>query len=142
MSTSAELKLGNNGSGQVARSFLNYDGAFFHGKTIMSASLSLAESHSWSCTAAAWSAWDAGVASTATRWTAQPTIGAKRATSTETRGYSSACPGGRVSIDMTAQAKAWAAGTAATVGLMLRADDEISPTGHTHSCPFKKMTAR
>ncbi|GAA1381522.1 hypothetical protein GCM10009638_27320 [Luteococcus sanguinis] len=128
-SGSAELKLGNNGSGQVARSFLNYDGAFFHGKTIMSASLSLAESHSWSCTAAAWSAWDAGVASTATRWTAQPTIGAKRATSTETRGYSSACPGGRVSIDMTAQAKAWAAGSAATVGLMLRADDEISPTG-------------
>lgn len=128
-STSGELKVGNNGSGQVARSFLNFDAALFKGRTIMSASMSLSESYSWSCTARAWSAYDAGLATASSRWTAQPTIGAKRATSTETRGYSSACPGGRVSIDMTAQAKAWSSTSAAQVGLMLRADDETDPYG-------------
>ena len=128
-SKSSELKLGNNGSGQVARSFLTFDAAAFKGKQVTSASLSLAESHSWSCAPRAWSSHDAGVASSATRWTAQPMIGAKRATSTQTKGYSSACPAGRVNITMTAQAKAWSASTAATVGMMLRADDETDPYG-------------
>lgn len=128
-SASSELKLGNNGSGQVARTFMNFDAASFKGKQITSASLSLLETHSWSCTAKPWSSYDAGLATTATRWTAQPSIGAKRATSAQTVGASSACPDGRVSIDMTAQAKAWSASTATQVGMMLRADDEADPYG-------------
>ena len=128
-STSSELKLGNNGSGQVARSYLNFDAAAFKGKYVTSASLSLLESHSWSCTARSWSSYDAGLASASSRWTAQPSVGAKRASSKETLGASSACPGGRVHIDMTAQAKAWSTSTASQVGMMLRADDETDPYG-------------
>ncbi|WP_353663673.1 DNRLRE domain-containing protein [Cutibacterium avidum] len=128
-STSSELKLGNNGSGQVARSYLNFDAAAFKGKYVTSASLSLFASHSWSCTARSWSTYDAGVASASTRWAAQPTIGAKRVSTTQTKGYSSSCPAGRVNVDMTAQAKAWSSTTAATVGMMLRADDETDPYG-------------
>ncbi|GAB2478635.1 hypothetical protein GCM10027030_11100 [Luteococcus sediminum] len=128
-SASSELKLGNNGSGQVARTFMNFDAASFKGKQITSASLSLLETHSWSCTAKPWSSYDAGLATTATRWTAQPSIGTKRATSTQTVGASSSCPDGRVSIDMTAQAKAWSASTATQVGMMLRADNEADPYG-------------
>lgn len=128
-STSTELKLGNNGSGQVARTFLNFDAEVFKGKTITSASLSLMEFHSWSCSARSWSAYDAGLASSASRWTAQPSIGVKRASSSETVGASSACPMDRVHIDMTAQAKAWSTSSAAQVGMMLRADDETDPYG-------------
>lgn len=128
-SSASELKLGNNGSGQVARSFLNFDASVFKGKAITSASLSLLESHSWSCTARSWSSYDAGLASSSTSWTAQPSVGAKRASSSETLGASSSCPAGRVHIDMTAQAKAWSSSSAASVGMMLRADDESDPYG-------------
>ncbi len=130
VSTSSELKLGDNGSNQDARIYLNFDASAFKGRTITSASLSLFESHSWSCQPRAWSAYDSGLASTSTRWTAQPTISTKRATSTQTKGFSSSdCPAGRVGIDMTAQAKAWSTTSAAQVGMMLRADDETDPYG-------------
>lgn len=130
VSTSSELKLGDNGSNQDARIFMNFDAAAFKGRTITSANLSLLETYSWSCQARGWSAYDAGLASASTRWTAQPSIGVKRATSTQTNGYSaSECAAGRVGIDMTAQAKAWSSTSAAKVGMMLRADDETDPYG-------------
>ncbi len=89
-STSTELKLGNNGSGQVARSFLAFPMAKITGKVIKSASLNLYNFHSWSCNARSWEVWDTSSASTATRWTAQPNWNRKWSTSTATKGYSSA----------------------------------------------------
>lgn len=129
-SANGELKIGNNGAGQVARSYMNFDAGLFKGRSIVYAGLSIMGKYSWSCTAKPWSAYDAGLATTATRWTSQPTIGAKQATSTETKGYSSTCPAGRVSIQpLTAIAQAWSSTSASQVGLMLRADDETDPYG-------------
>ncbi|WP_203568998.1 DNRLRE domain-containing protein [Aestuariimicrobium ganziense] len=130
MSADGELKLGNNGAGQVARTYMNFDATLFKGRTIVNASLSIFAKHSWSCTAKPWSAYDAGLASTATRWTAQPTIGTKRATSTETKGASTSCPAGRVSVyNLGGLAQSWSTTSASQVGMMLRADDETDPYG-------------
>lgn len=128
-SGSTELKLGNNGSGQVARSYLNFDASVFKGKAIKSATLSMYENYSWSCTARGWSDYDAGLASSSTLWTAQPTAGTKRASTTQTLGYSSSCAAGRVNMDMTGQAQAWSTASTAQVGMMLRADDETDSYG-------------
>lgn len=95
----------------------------------MSGSLTLWETWSASCAATGWSAYGADPASTSTRWTAQPAAGTKYATSTQTKGFSSGCAAGEVSVDMKAQLQAWSAGSAATVGLMLRADSETDPAG-------------
>ncbi|QNP56488.1 DNRLRE domain-containing protein [Tessaracoccus defluvii] len=144
-SASAELKLGNNGSGQVARSYLNFDAALFKNRQILGASLSLFESHSWSCTARSFSSYDAGLASSATRWAAQPSIGVKRASVSAALGYSSSCPASRVDINMTEQAKAWSATTQAQVGMMLRADDETDSLGwkrfHSSEGSYKPVIA-
>lgn len=122
-----ELWLGYDGTA-ASRSFLNVSTAGLAGRKIMSGSLSLWATWSASCTAAPWSAYTAGAASTSTRWTAQPAIGTKYATSTETKGFSAgSCPAGEVSMDMKAQLQAWADAGAATQGLMLRADIETDP---------------
>jgi hypothetical protein len=123
-SGAAELKLGDNGSGQVARSYLNFNASLFKDRTIISAELSLYESWSWSCTAKTFTSYDSGLASTSTRWTSQPTIGTKRASLSVAKGYNSSCPAGTVKLDMTAQAKAWSSTTASKVGMMLRASSE------------------
>ena len=123
-SGAAELKLGDNGSGQVARSYLNFNASLFKDRTIISAELSLYESWSWSCTAKTFTSYDSGLASTSTRWTSQPTIGTKRASLSVAKGYNSSCPAGTVKLDMTAQAKAWSSTTESKVGMMLRASSE------------------
>ncbi len=127
-SGSSEVKLGNNGSGQVARTYLNFNNVF-QGKTIMSASLSLHENWSWSCSQRKWWSYDAWPASTSTTWTSQPRLGSQRASSMETLGYSSSCPNARVRIDMLDQVKAWTNNSSSTVAMMLRADDETDPYG-------------
>ncbi|MGW7361308.1 hypothetical protein ACWGI0_32990 [Streptomyces sp. NPDC054802] len=57
-STATEPKLGNNGSGQVARSFLRFDTRAVKGKDVKSATLKLRNHHSWSCQARDWEVWD------------------------------------------------------------------------------------
>ena len=128
-SGSGELKVGNNGQGQVARSFLNFDAGLFRGRQIVRAELSLWESWSWSCSARSFSAYDAGLASRSTWWTSQPRIGAKRGSVSVAKGYSSSCPAGRVAVPMTDQARAWASTAQSQVGVMLRADSESDKWG-------------
>ncbi|MFE7584367.1 DNRLRE domain-containing protein [Streptomyces gardneri] len=123
-STSTELKLGNNGGGQIARSFLAFPMSKIAGKVIKSAGLNLYNFHSWSCSARSWEVWDTGSASTAARWTAQPNWNKKWATSTATKGYSSSCADGWVSTDITSLATAWAANGNGTNTLGIRATDE------------------
>lgn len=125
-STDGELWLGYDGSA-ASRSFLNVATSGLAGRKIMSGSLTMWETWSASCTPSPWSAYTAGAASTATRWTAQPTIGSKYATSTATKGFSASCAAGEVSIDIKSQLQAWADAGAATQGLMLRADSETDP---------------
>ncbi|MFJ6700343.1 DNRLRE domain-containing protein [Streptomyces sp. NPDC091272] len=129
-SHATELKLGNNGSGQVARSFLSFPTGSFAGKNVLSASLNLYEYHSWSCSARAWEVWSTPAASTATRWTSQPKWTSKSATSTQTKGFSSsACAAGYVSADTTALVKSWAAKGGTVNHLGLRAADETDEYG-------------
>ncbi|WP_432061490.1 DNRLRE domain-containing protein [Streptomyces sp. S1] len=123
-STSTELKLGNNGSGQVARSFLAFPMAKITGKVIKSASLNLWNFHSWSCNARSWEVWDTSSASTSSRWTAQPNWNKKWSSSTATKGFSSACDDGWVNTDITSLTAAWAANGNGTNTLGIRATDE------------------
>ncbi|MBW8737701.1 MAG: RHS repeat-associated core domain-containing protein [Streptomyces turgidiscabies] len=128
-STATELKIGNNGSSQVARSFLSFPMKNITGKQITAAKLNLYEFHSWSCTAKGWDLYSTGAASTGTRWTSQPSWGTKHATSTQTKGFSSSCNDGWVNVDATSLVQAWAAGGNATNHLGLRASDESDPNG-------------
>ncbi|MGV9628847.1 DNRLRE domain-containing protein [Streptomyces sp. NPDC003487] len=128
-STSTELKIGNNGSGQVARSFLSFPMTNISGKQISSAKLNLYEFHSWSCTAKGWDVWTTTHADTATRWTSQPTWGTKYATSTQTKGFSSACNDGWVNADVTSMVQSWASNGNGSNHLGLRASDETDPYG-------------
>ncbi|MFE2267228.1 DNRLRE domain-containing protein [Streptomyces griseosporeus] len=128
-SAATELKLGNNGSGQVARSFLSFPMKNITGKQINAAKLNLYEFHSWSCTAKGWDVYSTGAASTSTRWTSQPTWGMKYATSTQTKGFSSSCNDGWVNADVTTLVKAWAANGNGSNHLGLQASDESDPYG-------------
>ncbi|WP_236246931.1 DNRLRE domain-containing protein [Streptomyces sp. CC210A] len=129
VSAQTELKLGNNGSGQVARSFLAFPMSKITGKQILGAKLNLWNFHSWSCNARSWEVWDTGTASTSTRWTAQPSWNRKWATTTATKGYSSSCADGWVSQDITSLAAAWASNGNATNTLGIRATDETDSYG-------------
>ncbi|MHA7862046.1 RHS repeat-associated core domain-containing protein [Tessaracoccus sp. Y36] len=128
-STATDLRIGNPGQGQVARSFLNFKVADFRDRKIVRANLSLYQSYASTCAAHPFASYDAGLASTSSRWTAQPTLGMKRVTVSTSAGHSSACPAARVSIDMTAQAQAWSISTATQVGMMLGATDITNANG-------------
>ena len=123
-SDSAELRIGLPSYGDKARTFLNFSQGGFAGKTITSASLRLREVYAGTCAARGWSAWNAGAASTSSRWTTPPWIGSKYAVATESKGNSSSCPAGDVSIDMKTQLQLWADETSTTRGLLLRAESE------------------
>ncbi|MGA6169649.1 DNRLRE domain-containing protein [Streptomyces sp. NPDC012600] len=124
VSAQTELKLGNNGSGQVARSFLAFPMAKIKNKQILGAKLNLWNFHSWSCSARSWEVWTTNSASTATRWTAQPSWNKKWATSTATKGFSSSCADGWVNQDVTAMAAHWASNGNNTNTLGIRATNE------------------
>ncbi|WP_245607573.1 DNRLRE domain-containing protein [Streptomyces prunicolor] len=129
-SAATELKIGNNGSSQVARSFLSFPMKNITGKQITAAKLNLYEFHSWSCTAKGWDVYGTGAASTSTRWTSQPSWGTtKYATSTQTKGYSSSCNDGWVNADVTSLVKVWAGNGNSTNNLGLQASDETDPYG-------------
>ncbi|MFF2778861.1 DNRLRE domain-containing protein [Streptomyces sp. NPDC058052] len=127
MSASTELKLGNNGSGQVARSYLHFPMAQITGKQILSAKLNLWNYHSWSCSPSSWEVWDAPHVSTATRWTNKPNFNNKWATSTATKGFSSSCADGWVSQDIKNLAAAWAANGNSSNAMGIKATDESDP---------------
>ncbi|MFE9171107.1 DNRLRE domain-containing protein [Streptomyces kebangsaanensis] len=128
-STATELKIGNNGSGQRARSFLSFPMKNITGKQINAAKLNLFEFHSWSCTPKGWEVVSTGAAGTGTRWASQPAWGQTYATSTQTKGFSSSCNDGWVSADVTSLVKSWAANGNGSNHLGLRASDESDPYG-------------
>lgn len=129
-SDSTYLPVGYGYDNDKNRSFLNFDTTPFQGRIISAGSLSLWSDNAGTCTPNGWSAFDAGLATTASRWTAQPTLGAKYATSTATKGFSSSCAAGRVSIDMTSQLQAWSNNQAETKGVALVADNENGVGGY------------
>ncbi|MGW0435028.1 DNRLRE domain-containing protein [Micromonospora sp. NPDC003197] len=126
-SASTELKLGTYDGGTTkARSFLRFDNVngWLWDKHVQSATLSLWEFHSYSCTAKSWEAWRVGAVSTATRWSAQPTWHANVGTSTQTKGYSTSCGDGWVTVPATAAFQHAADNHSASVNIGIRATSE------------------
>lgn len=137
-SAETELRVGTSdgGSSIVARSFLNFPLSSIQGKQIMSASLSIYETWSYSCTARAVTAYSAGpAASTSTRWTNQPTVLGSASSLTVAKGYSSSCAAGRISIPITGIVQDWAATTWANGTLRLSASE-------TDNLGWKKFASR
>ncbi|MFI6810863.1 DNRLRE domain-containing protein [Nonomuraea sp. NPDC050328] len=126
MSGSTELKLGNNGSGQIARSFITWKTPGISGKRILSATLNLWNFHSWSCEARSWEVWSANQATTASRYPG-PTMAAKYATSSQTKGHSSGCADGWVGANVTSLVQHWADQGWSESGMGLRASNESDP---------------
>jgi hypothetical protein len=100
-SGSTELKLGfeDDGPALTARSFLIWPTGMVAGAQITSATMYLWEFHSWSCTATNWQVWATGAVVEGTVWSNQPPWNTLESTSSQTRGYSSACNDGWVAAD-------------------------------------------
>lgn len=132
-SASTDLKVGWPGDKEgttkrVARSFLTFRTANFGDALVSKASLKLWNYHSWSCGKHPWEVWSAEAADTTTRWTKQPAMTEKIATSTETR--SASCNNaGWVTADVTELAQTWSSARAETGSLALKATDESDTYG-------------
>jgi hypothetical protein len=122
---------------RTARAFVQWPADAFVGKQIVSASAQFWNFYSSTCQARAWQVWTTTPASTASRWTSQPTwLDADPATpgdqpesvSTATTGLDATCADGWISIDARGffQRAATAGETVAHMGL--RAQDETDPS--------------
>ncbi|MYY84856.1 hypothetical protein GT044_26985 [Streptomyces sp. SID335] len=93
-SASTDLKLGWPGDWadtakkqkRVARSYMTWDTSIFANALVDKAKLSLDNHHTWSCEQREGDVWAVGAAGSKTRWTNQPALTEKNATSTQTRG--------------------------------------------------------
>ncbi|GAA3598247.1 hypothetical protein GCM10022419_097020 [Nonomuraea rosea] len=122
-SGATELKIGDNGSGQVARSFITWKTPGIAGKKILSATLKLWNHHSWSCGARSWEVWSANKSSTASRWPG-PAMVKEYASSSQTKGYGTGCADGWVTANVTSLAQHWADMAYKESGMGLRATSE------------------
>ncbi|MER6349795.1 DNRLRE domain-containing protein [Streptomyces sp. NPDC001595] len=133
-STDTELDFGNpgttnsDGTPRTAQSFISWNTTPVQDALITSAKLSLWNFHSGNpdCKAYPWEVWSSGAASTSSRWTNRPTMTAKKATSTETRG-NAACttaPDGWINADVTTLVQEWASAKATRGHMGVRATSE------------------
>ncbi|MFE2560843.1 DNRLRE domain-containing protein [Streptomyces sp. NPDC059352] len=132
-SADTELDLGNpgtknpDGTYRTARSFITWNTAPIADALVSSATLSLWNFHSGNtdCTAQPWEVWTANNASTSSRWTNQPAMAAKYATSTATRGNPGcSAADGWITADVTTLAQYWAGQQWNVSGMGLRASSE------------------
>ncbi|MEQ6028071.1 DNRLRE domain-containing protein [Streptomyces salinarius] len=128
-----ELDLGNpgtknaDGTYRTARSFITWNTAPIADALVSKATLSLWNFHSGNtdCTAQPWEVWTASNASTSSRWTNQPVMDAKYATSTATRGNPGCTTAdGWITADVTTLAQYWAGRKWDHAGMGLRASSE------------------
>ncbi|MER7764620.1 polymorphic toxin-type HINT domain-containing protein [Streptomyces sp. NPDC097619] len=136
-SADTELDLGNpgtkNGDGtwRTARSFITWNTAPVADAMVSSATLSLWNFHSGNapeCTGQSWEVWTANNASTSSRWTNQPSMVTKMATSTQTKGNTSctSAPDGWITADVKDLVQHWANNKWGHSGMGLRATDELN----------------
>ncbi|MEU8698872.1 DNRLRE domain-containing protein [Streptomyces sp. NPDC048680] len=134
-SSDVELDLGNpgtknaNGTPRTAQSFISWNTSPVQDALVLDAKLSLWNFHSGNnvdCKAYPWEVWSSPAASTSSRWTNRPTMTAKKATSTETRGNTSCTtqPDGWINANVTTLVQEWASAKATRGHLGLRATDE------------------
>lgn len=120
-----ELKTGTfDGGATKARTYLSFNVAPFAGKAIQSATLSMYETYSYSCTPATVNVngLTANV-STATRWLNQPGLVGTYGTASLAAGYSSSCPAARVGINVLALAQHWAGASSGTGTIAVTASE-------------------
>ncbi|WP_051742908.1 DNRLRE domain-containing protein [Kitasatospora sp. MBT66] len=133
-SADTEIYWGNSGtknadgSSREARAFINWNTAGIADALVSSATLSLYNFHSGNsdCQPYTWEVWDTGLASTASRWTAQPAWKAKKGSSTETKGRDACGGDGWINANVTDLVQTWASAKSTTSGMGLRAPDEVS----------------
>ncbi|WP_162257525.1 DNRLRE domain-containing protein [Phycicoccus sp. Soil802] len=128
-STSTELRVGTyDGGGDKYRSFLTFpiSGAGMNAKDIVSASLSLYEFHSWSCTAKPFYVYSASGGTSATNWNNQPAGGTNYGSLSVAKGFSSSCAGGRVSVPITSMIQWWTDSGSSAGGIRLSASETDS----------------
>ncbi|WP_280880315.1 RHS repeat-associated core domain-containing protein [Streptomyces pseudovenezuelae] len=133
-STDTELDLGNpgttnsNGTPRTARSFISWNTTPIQDALVSSAKLSLWNFHSGNidCKPYPWEVWSTDAASTSSRWTAQPSWIASKATSTETTGSPecTAQPDGWINADVSTLVQEWASARATSSHMGLRASAE------------------
>ncbi|MFI8453764.1 DNRLRE domain-containing protein, partial [Streptomyces erythrochromogenes] len=133
-SNDTELDFGNpgtknaNGTFRTARSFITWNTAPVADALISDAKLSLWNFHSGNtdCTAQPWEVWTSNGPTTASRWTNQPAMVTKMATSTETKGNPGCAsqPDGWVNADVTGLVQQWANNKWTFSSMGLRATDE------------------
>lgn len=128
---SDELKSGTFDSGSTkARTFVKFDLTGLMDKEILSATFSLQEWHSWSCTASQVNAsrvtesWNSSVV-----WTNQPAAASAFDTLNVAKGFSASCPAGRINFDAQAPVENWTSGVVSNHGIRVRADDESNNNG-------------
>ncbi|MFJ1751723.1 DNRLRE domain-containing protein [Kitasatospora sp. NPDC088134] len=133
-SADTELYWGNSGtknadgSSREARAFINWNTAPIADALVMNATLSLWNFHSGNndCLPYAFDVYDTGLASTASRWTAQPAWTSKLASSTETRGRAACGGAGWINADVTNLVQTWTSAKKSVSGMGLRAPDETN----------------
>ncbi|MFC0675652.1 DNRLRE domain-containing protein [Brachybacterium hainanense] len=129
-SSELELKAGTYDGTNVARSYLVFAQSPFKNLKILSASLNVYETWSYSCTASGLEAWSVGSPVTSSvRWSNKPALVAKQGSVTTAKGFNSTCAAGWVNIPITGLAQSWSTSTASSVTLALRATSETSTTG-------------
>ncbi|MFJ4679594.1 DNRLRE domain-containing protein [Kitasatospora sp. NPDC088783] len=133
-SADTELYWGNpgtknaDGSSREARAFINWNTAPIADALITNATVSLwnFQSGNSDCAGYAWDVYDTSLASTASRWTLQPSWNSKQATSTETAGRTGCQNDGWINADVTNLVQSWTSAKNPTSGMGLRAPDESS----------------
>lgn len=133
-SNDTELDFGNpgtknaNGTFRTARSFITWNTAPVADALISDAKLSLWDFHAGNtdCTAQPWEVWTSNGPTTTSRWTNQPAMVTKMATSTETKGSPNCAsqPDGWINADVTGLVQHWANNKWSFSSMGLRATDE------------------
>ncbi|THA79745.1 DNRLRE domain-containing protein [Streptomyces sp. A0592] len=133
-SNDTELDLGNpgtknaDGTWRTARSFITWNTAPVADALISNAKLSLWNFHSGNtdCTAQPWEVWTSNGPTTASRWTNQPAMVTKMATSTQTKGNPGCTsqPDGWIDADVTSLVQHWSNNKWTFSSMGLRATDE------------------
>jgi hypothetical protein len=137
-SGATELKIGTNDSGaNKAKSYLRFDNQdWLWDKQIQAATLNLWAHHSYSCTAKGWAAHRVATVTNTARWTNRPAQYEQVGTSTQTKGWGSACSDGWVTMPVTAAFQYTAANklTSTSIG--------ISAASETDNYGWKKFASR
>jgi large repetitive protein len=125
--SSTELRVGTyNGGGDKYRSFLKFDFSSYKNLDVTSASLSLYEFHSYSCTAKPFYVYSSAATDSSTTWNTQPGAGSQYGSLSVAKGFSSSCAGGRVSVPITGLVDAWSNNAYTTGWLRLSASETDS----------------